>query len=118
VVELTSATASAVAGTHTVVVNSLAQTSSGYLAPIVNASDTLSGSITLQVGTSGVPHTLTLNSSDNTLSGLAKAINSSGAGVNASVLSDSSGSRLSLVSGTSGANGTIHVSANTIVDAS
>lgn len=118
VLELASASPSASAGTHTVVVNSLAETSSGYLAPIANASDTLSGSITLQVGTSGTPQTITLNSSDNTLAGLAAAINSSGAGITASVLTDSNGSRLSLVSGTSGGNGNIAVSANSIVDAS
>ncbi|MGB6688608.1 MAG: flagellar filament capping protein FliD [Terracidiphilus sp.] len=118
VLELTSATPSAAAGTHTVVVNSLAQTSSGYLAPITNASDTLSGAITLQVGASGTPQTITLNSSDNTLSGLAAAINSSGVGVTASVLTDSTGSRLSLVSGTSGGDGDIQISANSIVDAS
>jgi flagellar hook-associated protein 2 len=117
VLELASASPSATAGTHTVVVKSLAQTSSGYLAPIANASDTLSGAITLQVGASGTPQTITLNSTDDTLAGLAAAINSSGVGVTASVLTDSAGSRLSLVSGTSGANGNIVVSANSIVDA-
>jgi flagellar hook-associated protein 2 len=118
VLELTSATPAATAGTHTVVVQSLAQTSSGYLAPIANGSDTLSGSITLQVGASGTPQTITLNSNDNTLAGLAAAINSSGVGVTASVLTDSTGSRLSLVSGTSGANGNIEVTSNSIVDSS
>jgi flagellar hook-associated protein 2 len=117
VLELTNATSSAVAGTHTVVVNSLAQTSSGYLAEIANASDTLSGSITLQVG-NGTPQTITLDSSDDTLSGLAAAINSSNLGINASVLTDATGSRLSLVSGTSGANGNIVVSLNSIADTS
>ncbi len=77
VLELTSASSSATAGAHTVVVNSLAQTSSGYLTAIANASDTLSGSITLQVG-SGAAQTITLNSSSDTLSGLAAAINASG----------------------------------------
>ena len=38
----------------------------------------------------------------NSLSALASAINSSGIGVTASVLTDAAGSRLSLVSGTSG----------------
>jgi flagellar hook-associated protein 2 len=118
VLELTAASPSAAAGTHTVVVNSLAQTSAGYLSPISNASDTLSGSITLQVGASGTPQSITLDSSDNTLAGLAAAINSSGAGVTASVLTDASGSRLSLVSGTSGANGNIQVTASSIVDTS
>jgi flagellar hook-associated protein 2 len=114
VLQLTSASSSAVAGTHSVVVTSLAQTSSGYLAPIANAAATLTGSISFQVG-SGTVHTIALNSTVNTLAGLAAAINSSGAGVNASVLSDSSGSRLSLVSGTSGANGNLTITSNSIV---
>lgn len=117
VLELTAATSSAVAGTHTVVVNSLATTSSGYLAPITNSGDTLSGSITLQVGTSGTEQTIDMSTlSNQTLAGLAAAINSSGAGIAASVLTDSSGSRLSVVSGTSGAIGDITVSANSIAD--
>ena len=117
VLELTGATSSAVAGTHTVEVTSLAQTSSGYLAPVSSASSKLSGSITLQVGASGTPQTITLTSSDNTLAGLASAINSSGVGVIASVLTDSSGSRLSLVSGTSGAKGNIAIASNSIAAA-
>jgi flagellar hook-associated protein 2 len=117
VLELTAATSSATAGTHTVVVNSLAQTSSGYLAPITNGADTLSGSITLQAG-NGTAQTIDMSSlSNQTLAGLAAAINSSGVGITASVLTDSSGSRLSLVSGSSGANGNITVSSNTIADA-
>ena len=70
VLTLTAADSSAVAGTHTIEVSSLAQTSSGYLAPIASASATLSGSITLQAGSSGTPQTITLNSSDNTLAGI------------------------------------------------
>ena len=118
VLSLTAANSTAVAGTHTVEVTSLATTSSGYLAPIANADDTLTGSITLQVGASGNPQTITLGSADNTLSELATAINSSGAGINASVLTDASGSRLSIVSGTSGANGNIVIGSNTIADTS
>lgn len=114
VLELTAASSSATAGTHTVVVNNLAQTASGSLKPITNASDTLSGSITIQVG-SGTAKTITLDSSNNTLAGLVAAINSSGAGVTAGVLKDSSGSRLSIVSGTSGAAGNLTISSS-IVD--
>jgi flagellar hook-associated protein 2 len=110
---LTAATAEAIAGTHTVAVANLATSSSGYLAAISNSSDTLTGAITLQVG-SGAAQTITLTSSDNSLAGLAKAINASGVGITASVLTDSSGSRLSMVSGTSGGNGNIVVSANSI----
>lgn len=111
VLDLTSASSSATAGTHTVVVNSLAQTASGYLAPITDSSDTLAGSITIQVG-SGTAKTITLDSTNNTLSGLASAINSSGAGVTATVLTDSNGSRLSIVSGTSGAKGDLSISSS------
>jgi flagellar hook-associated protein 2 len=116
VLELTSASTTAIAGTHTVVVNSLATTSSGYLTEVTNSSDTLSGSISITVG-SGTAQKITLDSSDDTLSGLASAINSAGIGVTASVLTDSSGSRLSLVSGTSGANGNLTVSSS-ITDSS
>jgi flagellar hook-associated protein 2 len=116
VLQLTAATSAAVAGTHTVVVTSLAQTSSGYLTPIAKAADTLSGSISIAVG-SGTAQVVKLDSSDNTLSGLAAAINSAGVGVTASVLTDSTGSRLSLVSGTSGADGTLTV-ASSITDTS
>jgi flagellar hook-associated protein 2 len=108
VLTLTAASNSAIAGTHTVEVSSLAATSSGYLSEITNSSDTLSGSIVIQLG-SGTAQTVTLSSSDNTLSGLSSAINSAGLGVTASVLTDASGSRLSLVSGTSGTNGNISV---------
>src|SRR5208282_686603 len=111
VLELTTANSTAVADTHTVVVNSLAQTSSGYLAEIASSADTLSGAVTLKVG-SGTAQTITLSASDNTLAGLASAINTSGLGISANVLTDASGSRLSLVSGTSGANGNIVVTAN------
>jgi flagellar hook-associated protein 2 len=114
VLQLTAASSSATAGTHSIVVNNLAQTSSGYLAEIPSVATTLSGSITLQVG-SGRAQTITLNSSDNTLAGLASAINASNAGVTASVLTDASGSRLALVSKTSGAAGNIQISNNSIV---
>jgi flagellar hook-associated protein 2 len=114
VLTITAADNTAIAGTNVVTVTNLAQTSSGYLAQISNADDTLSGSVTLQAG-SGTPLTITLNSTNNTLAGLASTINASGVGITASLLTDSSGSRLSLVSGTSGAGGNITVSDNTIV---
>jgi flagellar hook-associated protein 2 len=116
VLELTAATSSALAGTHTVVVHNLAETSSGSMVEIANSSDTLSGSVTLRVG-SGTAHTIALGSSDDTLAGLASAINSSGVGITASVLTDATGSRLSLVSGTSGANGNIVVTSNSLTAA-
>jgi len=106
VLQLNAANSSASAGTHSIVVENLAQTSSGYLDKISNASDTLGGSITIQTdGNSQTFKISDLSSSSQTLNGLAAAINSAGIGVIASVLTDSTGSRLSLVSATSGAAG-------------
>jgi flagellar hook-associated protein 2 len=96
VLTLSSAGSTAVAGSHTVIVTSLAQTSSQFSDRIATASDTLSGSITLQIGS--VSNTITLDSTSNTLSTLAQAINSGSYGVKASVVTDTLGSRLSLVS--------------------
>src|SRR5580704_16577647 len=104
VLELTSATSTAVAGSHSIVVNTLAQTSSEYTDTIANKADTLSGSLTIQ------GHTITVDSSNNTLATFANAINLAGIGVSASVITDTAGSRLSLVSGTSGAAGQLTIS--------
>jgi flagellar hook-associated protein 2 len=56
--------------------------------------------------------TVTVNSSNNTLSKLAASINSQNAGVNASVIQDANGYRLALVSTTTGAPGDLTVSGN------
>jgi len=103
---LTSASLAASAGSHTVVINSLAQTSSEASSEVTDPNDTLSGSLTIQ------GHSFNVDSADNdtTLASLASAINSAGIGVNANVITDSNGSRLSLVSGTSGAAGELSVS--------
>ena len=93
VLNLSSASAEAAAGSHSIVVTQLAQTSSVYTSP-ASATDTLSGSLSIQVG-SGTAQTITVDDSSNTLSTLAAAINSAGVGVAASVISDTNGSRLS-----------------------
>ncbi len=111
ILTLTGATAAANAGSHTITVNSLAQTSSNYSDTVADATDELSGTITIQVG-SGQANTVTVDSSSNTLATLASAINSASLGVTASVITDASGSRLSLVSGNSGAAGQLTVSSN------
>ena len=109
VLQLTAATSAAAAGTHSVIVNSLATTSSGYLTEVANASDKLTGSIWLGVG-SGTLREISVPA-NGTLASLAAAINSAGIGISASVLTDTSGSRLSLVSSTSGAEGNISIGA-------
>jgi flagellar hook-associated protein 2 len=110
VLTLTSASSTAVAGTHTVVVNSLAQTSSADTAEI-GTGDVLSGGVTIQVG-SGTAQTIDVPSTngDQTLAGLSAAINAAGIGVTANVITDTNGSRLSIVSGTGGTAGQLTVS--------
>lgn len=115
VLQLTSASSSATAGTHSIVVKSLAQTASGYLDAIANASDTLAGTLSIQVN--GNSETFDLSRLGNqTLTGLQAAINSSGLGVTANVLTDAAGSRLSLVSNSSGLGGQLTVT-SAITDA-
>ncbi|HEX3869421.1 MAG TPA: flagellar filament capping protein FliD [Pirellulales bacterium] len=107
------AASTAEAGTHTVTVNSPATTSSYYTNPVATSSTPLaSGTFQIQVG-SKTPVSVTIDSSDNTLNGLAAAINDLGAGVQANVINDANGARLSLVSSTTGAPGDLTVSGNT-----
>jgi flagellar hook-associated protein 2 len=107
------AASTAEAGTHTVTVNSLATTSSYYTNAVATSSTPLSnGTFQIQVGSSA-PVSVTVDSSDNTLDGLAAAINNLGAGVQANVINDASGARLAIVSNTSGAPGDLTVSGNT-----
>lgn len=109
ILQLTSASTSAVAGSHTVIVQSLATTSS-YVSGTINGSDTLSGSLTVN------GKTINIDSTNNTLTTLATAINSGSYGVIANVVTDSSGSRLSLVSKTSGSSGAIAVDSSSFSD--
>jgi flagellar hook-associated protein 2 len=105
---LTAASTTAVAGSHTVVISSLAQTSSDVSSAISDPNDTLSGSLTIQ------GQTFNVDSADNdtTLASLSSAINAADIGVQASVITDSSGSRLSIVSGTSGAAGQLSITSS------
>lgn len=106
-------TAGAVAGSHTVQVNSLATTSSYDTAALASSSTTFAaGQFTLQVGTNS-PVTVTVDSSNDTLDTLASSINSQDYGVTASVITDANGARLALVSNTSGAPGDLTISGNT-----
>jgi flagellar hook-associated protein 2 len=114
VLQLSSAGATAAAGTHTVVVQNLAQTSSAASDP-VGASDTLTGGITFKVG-KGAWQTVNVGDSSTaaTLSGLSAAINGAGLGVQASVLTNADGTeRLTLVSRTPGAAGQILIADST-----
>ena len=106
-------TTGAAAGSHTVLVNSLATTSSYDTAALLSGSTTFAaGQFTLQAGT-GSPVTITVDSTNDTLDTLASYINSQDYGVTASVITDATGSRLALVSNTSGAPGDLTISGNT-----
>jgi flagellar hook-associated protein 2 len=115
------ATSSAVAGTHTIAVTSLATTSSYYSDAVATSSTPLAtgDTISISVGGSTVPvASVTVNSTNNTLDELAAAINNSTSAVQASVITDANGARLAVVSATSGApgnltiSGTLHLASN------
>ena len=116
VAELTNATSTAAAGTHTLTVQQLATTSTQHSSTVATGA-TLTGNFTFTVGT-GTAQTITLDSTDNTLTGLASAINGLNAGVTANVITDSSGSRLSLISSSSGAANEISTSGSSLTDSS
>jgi flagellar hook-associated protein 2 len=90
-------------GSHTVVVNNLATSSSYYSDPVASSSTAIAeGTFTIQVG-SGSAQTITVDDTNNTLDGLAATINNANIGVSASVVTDANGARLSVVSNQSGA---------------
>jgi flagellar hook-associated protein 2 len=111
---LLSADTTATAGSHTVTVQQLAQTST-EASSAVGANDTLSGSFSFHIG-NGSSQTVSVDPSNSTIAGLAAAINQAGIGVSASVVTDSSGSRLSLISQISGAAGQISIDSNSLSD--
>jgi flagellar hook-associated protein 2 len=112
---LLSADTTATAGSHTVTVQDLAQTST-EASSAVGANDILSGSFSFHIG-SGSSQTVSVDPSNNTLAGLAATINQAGIGVSASIVTDSSGSRLSLISQTDGLAGQITIDSNSLSDA-
>jgi flagellar hook-associated protein 2 len=109
---LLSATTTATAGSHTVSVTQLAQTST-EASSAVAATDTLTGSFSFHIG-NGNSQTISVDPANNTIAGLAATINQAGLGISASVVTDSSGSRLSLISQTSGAADQISIDSNSL----
>jgi flagellar hook-associated protein 1 len=101
-VGLASVGGAAVAGTHTVVVNSLAQAATVNSAVLTDPTSVVSGTLTL--GTAPVTTTITVSAANgnNTLASLVQAINvaslAGGLGVTASVVTGGTGSNLSLTS--------------------
>lgn len=79
----------------TVVVNQLARAQTSYSGVIADKAAAIgTGTMTLTVG--GVQKTITIGAANNSLDGLASAINASGAGVTASIIADEGGHRLIL----------------------
>jgi flagellar hook-associated protein 2 len=96
-------------GSHTVVISSLATSSSYYSDPVATGATTLAnGTFTIQVG-SGQAATITIDNTNNTLDQLATAITNQNLGVTASVITDANGARLAIVSNTSGADGDLNI---------
>ena len=105
---LSAASSTAVAGSHTVIVGQLAQTSSEASAS-VSANDTLSGALTFQVGTAVAQSIPVVGGVSDTLATYAAAVNAAGIGLTASVITDTTGSRLTFVSDTSGLAGQLTI---------
>jgi flagellar hook-associated protein 2 len=122
VIALTSASAAAVAGSHTVVVGKVAETYS-YASGTVGANDTLSGSLTIGGQTITMSDGTATDSDgntipqNNTLATLATYINGGDYGVQANVVPGSTGEQLSLVSDTSGAAGAVTIDSSQLEDA-
>ena len=109
------ATNSATAGTHAVVVSQLATTSSSYSDPVADPTTLAGTTLTINYGDPNNPaktDTIALPSTVKTLQDVADAINHSAqnTGVSASVMSDAKGQRLALVSKNSGLAGNLTVS--------
>src|SRR5581483_631739 len=103
------AQSNAISGNHTIVVGKLASTSAYYSDGVDGSATFAAGTLSLQVG-SGQATTINIDSTNNTVSSLATYINGLNAGVNASVIADSTGSRLVLVSATTGSAGDLTLS--------
>jgi flagellar hook-associated protein 2 len=115
-----SAQSSAVPGTHTLVVSTLASQSTLYTDSIADANTSIlpanaaSADIKFQVGgTSGPTRDIPISAGSNdTLNSLVSYINSQNWGVTASVLTDASGSRLAIYGNTPGSTGALAITNN------
>ena len=87
----------------TIVIDSLARAQTAYSGIVADKSAAIgTGTMTLSVG--GTTKTITIDATNNSLEGLATAINGSGAGVTASIVADTGGSRIVLKGPTGEAN--------------
>lgn len=97
-------------GSYQVTVSGLAAAESLYSSDYTSQTTAIgTGSISIQVG-SGSAVNVAITSSNNTLEGIANAINQSGAAVSASVVYDGTGYRLSVVGNNTGTNSSFTMS--------
>ncbi|HEY4372994.1 MAG TPA: flagellar filament capping protein FliD [Burkholderiales bacterium] len=117
------ASTSAAAGTHSVVVSQLAQTQQLASGNFTSTSDAVgTGTLTFSFGTTGASgftanpsatsFSVTIDSSNNTLSGVAAAINQANGGVQATVVYDGTGYRLALAPSNGGSANTLKIDAS------
>lgn len=104
------AASTATAGTHTIAVTSLATTSSFYSDAVATSTTPLATGDTISISVGGASvATVTVDSTNNTLTNIAAAINTQTTSVRASVINDANGARLAFVSAASGAPGNLAV---------
>jgi flagellar hook-associated protein 2 len=107
-------TASAVSGTaagnHIVIVNNLASTASWASGTVASATTPLAAGSFDITGSDGTVTTISTGSGSSTLNDVASTINGDNLGLTASVVTDANGSRLSIVSKTSGSAANFSVS--------
>jgi flagellar hook-associated protein 2 len=130
VVTADTSSGTAVPGSYAVAVQQLAQGQTVTSSALASSSSTLSsGTLTIQLGTwSGTPATsfadkagsgplsITIGPGDTSLSSIRDKINAAGAGVTASIITDSTGSRLSLRSTATGAENGFKITATEDTD--
>jgi len=104
------AASTATSGTHTIAVTSLATTSSFYSDAVATSTTPLATGDTISISTGGASvATVTVDSTNNTLTKIAAAINTQTTAVRGSVINDANGARLAFVSAASGAPGNLAV---------
>lgn len=103
---------SAIAGSYSITVNQLAQVNQVASSLVTDQSTNIqTGTVTVKAG-AGTPINITVDSSNNTLQGLATSINNANGEVKASVVGDSNGYRLLLTGTKTGAANSITVTNN------
>lgn len=102
----------AVAGQYSLLVNNLATPATLTSKPFVGGSSTVVGTGTLTIAVGGASTSINIDSTDNTLAGIAAAINSAdnNPGVTASIISTTAGARLIIAGTATGAANAITVS--------